>query len=83
MFCSKRFHCCFTNSPSGLAYRTKPQKCIKTGAGEDFNLLSQLVYHLDFIYKEEEKNLKHNVTHILCHYLIEYAIKRNEWEINI
>lgn len=24
-FCSKRFHCFFTNTPSNLAYRTKPQ----------------------------------------------------------
>lgn len=85
-FCSKRFHCCFRNTPSGLAYRTKPQSCIKSGAEKDFDLLSQLVYHLDYTGgEEEEKNLNHNVTHraISCDYLIEDALKGNGWEINI
>lgn len=61
--CSVRFHCCFTNTPSGLANRTKPQSCIKGGAERDFNLLSQLVCHLHYGGGEEgEKNVKHNGT---------------------
>lgn len=54
-FCLKRFHCCFTNTPSCFADRTKPQKCIKSGAEKDFNVLSQLVYHLDYTWGGREK----------------------------
>ena len=64
-FCSKRFHCCFKNTPFGLANKTKPQSCAKRGAEKDFNLRSQLVCPLDYTGGggREEKNVKHNVTH--------------------
>lgn len=51
-FCSKRFN--GRNPPSGIAYGTKLHRCINRGMEEDFNLLSQLVYHLDHTGEEEK-----------------------------